>query len=131
MKLAKIFIVLTFLLAFAVCISAQSNPYPNKLRGYCFFGNGKLKNLRLAFSTNENVMKIFGQECENNCDYNSNWEISFNYFKQNDCFTSQTGNEPKQTFCPDKKYIGRLSSIELRPKKMVSFSKISFSKFGG
>ena len=130
MKVAKVLIIFTLLLAFTVCISAQSNSYPNELKGYRFFRNGKLKNLRLGFSTNDDVKKIFGQDCEDNCDYNPNWEITFSYFRTDSCFTSQTGDEPKLTFCPDRKYIGKLLSIELRPKKIVSFSKVLFANFG-
>lgn len=130
MNQAKIFIAFTFLLAFAFQVSAQGNPFPNELKGYKFYLNGKLKMLKLGFSTQEDVKRIFGENCEQSCNYNSNWEVDFTYFKTDSCFTSQTGNEPKQTFCPDKKYIGKLSSIELRPRKTISFAKISFTNFG-
>ncbi len=131
MKRAKVFIVFTFLLAFAVCVSAQTNPYPNELKGYGFFRSGKIKELRLGISTKEDVEKIFGESCDENCSYNPNWDINFNYLKADSCFTSQTGKAPKQTFCPDKKFVGKLSSVELKPKKTISFGKISFSNFGG
>lgn len=131
MKLAKIFIRFTFLLAFAVCVSAQTNPYPNELKGYGFFRGGKLRVLRLGVSTKEDVERIFGENCDENCSYNSNWNINFNYLKADSCFTSQTGKASKQTFCPDKNFVGKLSSVELKPKKIISFAKTSFTNFGG
>ncbi len=77
MKSAKIFIVLTFLLAFAACISAQENTFPNELKGFEFFGNGKLKDLKLGSSKKEDVKKIFGEYCEKYCDYDENFKIKF------------------------------------------------------
>ncbi len=50
MKLTKIFIVFTFLLAFAICVSAQSVQFPNELKGFEVFGKGKLKSLKLGSS---------------------------------------------------------------------------------
>lgn len=92
MKLTKIFIVFTFLLAFAICVSAQKNQYPNELKGYEFFGKGKLIKIKLGVSTKKDVKKIFGKDCEKYCDYDKNFKIKFEYLAAlDDCMTRQKG----------------------------------------
>ncbi len=122
MKVAKISIVFTFLLAFAVCVSAQSNPYPNELKGYRFFGKGKLKELKPGVSTKQDVIKIFGENCEDVCDYNQNWIINFTYFDN----VTKGGWGREKTYIPISKYLGKLYSISLRPKLKISFKKAVF-----
>ncbi len=123
MKSARIFIVFTFLLAFVVCVSAQANPYPNELRGYEFFGKGKLKDLKLGVSTKEDTKRIFGQDCEYVCQYDENWFVNFDFIDENT--TKEIGGKK---FIPKKEFIGTLYSITLQPKKNISFQKIKFSK---
>ena len=123
MKSAKIAVVFTFLLAFAVCVSAQSIQFPNELKGYEFFGKGKLKELKLGASTQEDTKRIFGQECEYVCQYDENWFISFDFIDENT--TKEIG---KNKFIPKKEYFGTLYSITLQPKENVYFQKIKFSK---
>ncbi|MGI8466924.1 MAG: hypothetical protein ACR2N3_00540 [Pyrinomonadaceae bacterium] len=122
MKLAKIFIVFTFLLAFAVCISAQDNQFPNELKGYEFFGKGKLKELKLGISTKEDVERVFGESCKKPCKYNRDWNIFFKYFD----FASIEKNGVK--FVPKQEFYGKLYSITLTPKNRIPFQKIQFPK---
>jgi len=95
MKLEKIFIVFTFLLAFAVFVSAQGSPYPNELKGYEFFGKGKLKNIKLGVSSKKDVKKIFGKDC----DYDENFKVKFEYLAAlDDCMTTQDIRD--RAMCP-------------------------------
>ena len=126
MNRAKIFIAFTFLLAFAFQISAQSVQFPNELEGYKFFGNGKLKDLKLNASSKDDVKKIFGANCERKCDYDENWLISFEYFDDIWIKESRNNAGEKLTYKLDSKYLGKLRSIEIRPKNRLSFANISF-----
>ncbi|HMS41797.1 MAG TPA: hypothetical protein PKE69_16315, partial [Pyrinomonadaceae bacterium] len=60
--------------------AGKLNTYPNELEGYKFFDKGKLKGLKLTVSTKEDVIKIFGSDCESGCDYDEIWKIDFSYF---------------------------------------------------
>ena len=126
MNRAKIFITFTFLLAFAAGVSAQEKPFPNELKGYEFFGNGKLGDLRLTVSAKDDVKKIFGKKCEKKCDYDSDWAIRFEYYE--DVWIKESRNEKgeKLTYLLNSKYLGKLRSIEIRPKKRLSFADVSF-----
>jgi hypothetical protein len=122
MKLAKFFIIFTFLLAFAFQVSAQANSYPYELRGYEFFDKENLKKLRLGVSTKQNVTEIFGENCEDLCNYNQNWIINFTYFDQ----IEKGGVRKEKTYVPVSRYLGKLYSISLRPKLKISFKKTVF-----
>lgn len=119
----KIFAVFTLLLVFVIVqnTQAQSNPYPNELNGYEFFGKGKLKGLILGFSKIEDVEKIFGKDCGIKCDYDENWTVNFTYL----------GNVTKFScgiaYVLDPIYLGKLYSIKLRPKTNFSHKEIIFS----
>lgn len=127
MNRAKILISFTFLLAFAVCISAQHNPFPNELKGYEFFGNGKLKDLQLTASSKDDVKQIFGTNCEKQCDYDADWSIEFEYFEDIWVMTDRNEKDEKLTYLLDSKYLGKLRSIEIRPRKQTSLADVSFS----
>ncbi len=126
MKLAKFFIAFTFLLAFAFQVSAQSIQYPNELKGYEFFENGKLKDLQLTVSSKDDVKKIFGVNCEKQCDYDADWLIHFDYYEDIWVMTSRSENNEKLTYFLGSKYLGKLRSIEIRPKMQLSFADVSF-----
>jgi hypothetical protein len=117
--------VIIFILLFVPIVFAQKNPYPNELKGFQFFGKGKLKHLKLGISAKKDVMTIFGKDCESYCDYDKNWEINFIYFRNITKVT--TINDIKTKYVPNPKYLGTLYSITLRPKLAVSFGKIGFS----
>jgi hypothetical protein len=130
MKSAKIFIIFTFLLAFAVQVSAQGNPFPNELKGYKFFANGKLKNLRLGVSTKEDVKKIFGENCEKFCDYDSKWKIRFSFVGDSILVyreQKRIDNKNRVKTITNPLYLGKLFSITLFPKSFVSMKVTRFS----
>ena len=123
---SKIFIAFTFLLASAVCVSAQNNPYPNEVKKYKLFKNEKLKRLKTGISTGADVREVFGAACENECDYDQNWTVKFEYFSLENAsplyYLSETNLKP------NPKYIGKLFSITLKPKFPFSFEKRNLSK---
>jgi hypothetical protein len=128
MKQAKLFFVLTFLLAFALSVSAQNNQYPNELKGYEFFGKGKLKKIWLGGSTKKDVKKIFGKDCEKECDYNENFRIKFEYLAPlDDCMTTEDIRD--RAMCPQSKFVGTISSITLEPKQNENLKDIPTSRF--
>ncbi len=128
MKLTIFFIAFAFLFALinAPISRAQNNPYPNELEGYDFFGNGKLKDLKLGFSTKENVKKIFGKKCDSSCDYDTDWTINFSYYENAWTKEDIDQKNKKIVYYLDSKYLGKLRKIEIRPKKQVSLGNVSF-----
>jgi hypothetical protein len=131
MDSAKIFIVFTFLLAFALSAPAQINPYPNELKGYEFFGKGKLKKIKLGVSTKKDIKKIFGKDCEKSCDYDESFEIKFEYLTAlDDCMT--TVDIRNRMMCPQNSFVGKISSITIEPKKdqiLKDLPTSTFNKF--
>ncbi len=154
MKAVKIFIAFTFLLAFALQVSAQNDSTPsdldfndllrlgpkkiknlslgfstpNELKGYQFFSNGKLNKLKIGVSTKENVEAIFGTICKEFCNYDSNWKIQFEYFDEKTLITSYyfDGNGNKT----DIKKFAPLPEYhgKIRSVKLISQKTISLSK---
>jgi hypothetical protein len=126
----KILIVFTFLLSlvFVETSQAQNNPYPNELKGYEFARNGKLKGLTPGVSTKADVKKIFGKNCENQCDYDTDWTVNFSYYENNWIKDNTNEKGEKSVYYLDFKYLGNLRKIEIRPKRQVSFGKVSFPK---
>ena len=126
MKTAKIFVFITFLLAFTVCVSAQGVQFPNELKGYEFFGKGKLKGLQLGVSGKEDILKIFGKTCdfhENEvCEYDNKWNIVITYFGFSVEFNKGLESYMKNEF------IDKIFRIELLPKEMINFENVKFSK---
>ena len=128
MNRAKIFVVFTFLLAFAVCVSAQSVQFPNELKGFEFFGNGKLKDLKLGSSKKKDVEIVFGKSCEKFCDYDENFKIKFEYLAAlDDCMTTEDIRD--RLMCPQSDFVGTISSITLEPKQCQSVKDLPTSKF--
>ncbi len=128
MKPTKLFIFVTFLLAFGLQVSAQINPYPNELKGYDFFGNGKLKRLKLGVSTKKDIKKIFGESCEKFCNYDENFKIKFEYLAAlDDCMTTEDIRD--RVMCPQKQFVDRVSSIKLEPKQQKIVSNLLTSEF--
>ncbi len=121
MKKLKLIIILIFLLV--PFILAQENPYPNELKGYEFFGMGKLKDLQLGVSTKEDIAKNLGGNCDDSCDYDEDWSIKFLYFGK----LSRTVNGKPVTYNAAPAYLGKLFSVTLRPKTTISFSEKVFS----
>ena len=120
MKSTRFFIIFTFLLAFALQVSAQNDSIsipkgidfndllkigpkkvknlelgfstPNELEGYEFFSNGKLIKLKIGISTEENVKTILGTACKEFCNYDSNWKIQFEYFDEKTSYVTESYN---------------------------------------
>jgi hypothetical protein len=127
MKLAKIFIVFIFLLAFAVCVSSQSVQFSNELKSYEFYGKGKLKPLKLLISKLGDWESIFGKNCSASCDLNKDWRISF-YSVDVKSPKIVTENKIERKFFLKPQYDNILWSIELMPKKRISFKNFRFPK---
>ena len=101
MRFTKILLLMTLIPFFSVGGFGQSGQPLVELKGFEFYNEGKLKNLKIGVSTQKDVVKIFGEQCKVTCDYNENWIIEFEYWEE-------------------------LSSIILRPKNRTSFSTILF-----
>ncbi len=128
MKAVKIFIAFTFLLAFTLQVSAQSVQFPNEMKGYEFFGKGKLKDLKLGSSKKKDIEKVFGEPCEKSCDYDENFKIKFEYLAPlDDCMT--TADIRDRFMCPQNDFVGTISSITLEPKQNQTLKDLSTSKF--
>lgn len=128
MKPAILFVTFSFLLTlvFVSASQAQTSSYPNELKGYDFFGKGKLKNLKIGVSTIEDVKNVLGETCESVCDYDENWTVSFSFFENNWIKTDTDPNGVKTVQYLDPKYLGKLRKIEFHPKKQISFKNVSF-----
>ncbi len=122
MKSAKIFIAFTFLLAFAVCASAQVNQYPNEIRGFEFFDDGKLNNLKILFSSKDEVKAIFGEKCADSCDYNEDWRINFIYVDR-DWSNKRIEGTYERIYKPKTEFVGKLARIYFKPKKTALLSE--------
>lgn len=114
------------LFIFSLCIFGQNSEYPNELADYRFYRSGKLKSLHLLVSSKDDVKHIFGEKCEKQCDYDSDWSISFEYFEDIWIKESSDTSGKKLTFFLDSRYLGKLRAIELRPKGRISFLSFSF-----
>ncbi len=122
MKSAKLFIVLTFLLAFAVCVSAQISDFPNEIEGYEFFKSARLNGLKLLVSDRNDVKAVFGEKCDNGCDYDEDWEVGFSYV--NTIWNKKiTENGTEKIYRPKPELIGKLAGITFRPKKLILLSE--------
>ena len=105
---------------------------PNELPGYEFFKKGKLKNIRLGFSTRDDMKKLFGDTCEGSCDYDEQWRIWVNYFDQTatltETTTGQNGSQIRTEFVPRPRFNGTLRFVRLTPKNSVSFLQVRFPR---
>ncbi len=122
MKTAKIFIVLTFLLAFAVCVSAQRTQTIDSLQELDYLAKGKVKDLKFTVSTNEDVEKVFGENCEKSCIYENDWDIYFKYFDEKWIDKTFVGNKVS-IYKPKPEFIGKLGSIVIQPKIQILLSE--------
>ncbi|MGI8542693.1 MAG: hypothetical protein ACR2MD_04360 [Aridibacter sp.] len=109
----------------------QDKLYPNEIKGFAFFGKGKLKDLKLGSSKSKDVELIFGESCEESCDYDENFKIKIEYLKAfDDCMTTEDIRD--RLMCPLNNYVGTISAIKLIPKRDQSlliptseFNKVS------
>lgn len=128
MKSAKVFVFFTFLFVFASCVSAQEIPFPNELKGYEFYNQGKLKGIKVKTSNKQDVKAVFGDDCEaKHCEYNEDWEVSFFYYLEG-WPKRKIVDGFEQIYIISPEYVNRLFAIQLYPKKTISFNQISFPK---
>jgi hypothetical protein len=121
-------VLVTFLLSSAIQVSAQVSIYPNELKGYEFFGNGKLKDLKLGSSKKKDVEVIFGTSCEKGCDYDEKFIVKFEYLKAlDDCMTTEDIRD--RFMCPENEFVGTISSIAIEPKQTQILKELPTSKF--
>ncbi len=106
--------------------AGKLNTYPNELEGFTFFDKGKLQGLKLSISTREDVKSRFGAECRSTCDYDQNWDISFQYF--NDFHREATTDGRRVKIIPKGVYEDKIYSISLRPKKELLFDEVVFPR---
>ncbi len=116
MKSSRIFIIFTFLLAFVVYASPQDVKFPNELKGFEFFGKGRLKDLKLGSSTRKDIEAIFGKSCEEYCDYDDDFKVKIEYLKAlDDCMTTKDIRD--RAMCPLDNFVGTISAVKLVPKR--------------
>lgn len=125
MRIAKLFTIFFILSAsiYGQIYSSTISPFPNQLKGYEFWDNGKLKGLKLGISSKADVKKSLGESCEYQCDYDEDWTLHFNYLDED-----KFREVENQILIPRKEYFGLLYSVALMPKKKVSFRRVRFSK---
>ncbi|MGQ0542916.1 MAG: hypothetical protein ACT4O9_13840 [Blastocatellia bacterium] len=114
-------------LVLVVCTHAQTSQFPNELTGYQLFGNGKLKTVGFETTKNQDIEKLFGDDCEKGCDFDERFSIKFDYLDLGDCMTTQKVRDRVQ--CPLDRYIGTIESISLIPKKEIIFHPVSTNPF--
>lgn len=122
MNQAKIFTAFTFLLVFAVCVSAQNYSYSNELKEFELFANGKWKTLIPYVSTKEDVIKIFGSDCKAKCDYDKDWKVRIDYVSQ-----SWWMKNDKQIKCKSEDLLGKVETVYFFPRKQIFMKEDLFS----
>ena len=127
LKIVKLLIAINLLLIFALGTSGQTASFPNEVEGYKFYGAGKLRNIKILFSNEADVIKIFSKKYGKYNDYDDNWTVAFDFLRQGEYISEGTGRTEKRFYLP-KKYVGKLSEIHFLPKKHISFEEIKFSK---
>jgi hypothetical protein len=127
MKIINAVVLLNISLLFTICVSGQTNSFPNELKRFELYQKGKLQRINLLVSKEKDIKKAFGKNCNAGCDYDENWTISFSYIRKSDYIseTDEGGNVRK--FYPPRKYVGTLISIRFHPKKHISIDSKEFS----
>lgn len=126
MKILELLIVFSLFLFSALSVPGQNASFPNEIKGYELYGNGRLENIKILVSNQTDVIKTFGKKYGKVNDYDDNWTVSFTFFRQGEYISEGTGRSERKFYLP-KKYIGKLSEIHFLPKKHISFEKIQFS----
>lgn len=119
----KIFLILAISLMSFSTLLGQQYSYPNEVRGFELFKNGKWKTLIPFVSTKKDVKKIFGQDCQGGCDYDENWRVKTQFIKQVS-IALEKGTIP----CVSEEFIGKYQRISFYPKKRVKKNQLHFGK---
>lgn len=106
--------------------SASNLTSPNELDGYDFFRLGKLNGLRLGMTTKSEIVKLFGSECEQFCDYDSSWSVGFDFFSENEMMIEALGKPGEKQYVTRKEAAGKMEEVLLRPKRRISFENVTF-----
>jgi len=123
MNRAKIFIASTLLLAFAVCVSAQTPQTIDNLQEFDYLAKGKVKDLKFTVSTSEDVKKIFGESCEKGCIYENDWDIYFRYFDDEWIDKTFAAGRKELIYKPKPEFIGKLGYVVIQPRKQILLSE--------
>jgi hypothetical protein len=124
MKRSRIPIVLFLLFILAFDSLAQKNSYPNELKGYEFYGRGKLMGLDLGKASKENIKAVFGEECTAKCDLDEKWSVEFDYF--GDFSLSVGSGDGLREVVPKPAFVGKLYAIALIPKTEILLNENDF-----
>ena len=125
MKLAKLIVIFVF--ALVISVSAQENSFPNELPGLEFVGKGKLKTIVFGVTKKQNVERLFGTSCEADCDYDDRFSIKFDYLDLGDCMTTRQIRD--RAVCPLDQFIDTIESIKLMPKRAIPVELLSTDVF--
>jgi hypothetical protein len=130
-KKKNVFVLFAFLFLTLPTIKAQTSElslYPNEAQGYEFYNQGRLKGLCYLVSTKDDVKQIFGNDCARGCDYNEDWKMEIRYVGEHWQRYSTVRGEQTKFFKPLPEYIGKLYSITMYPKRVISFTNVAFPK---
>lgn len=122
--------ILFFILAAFGCsiiVNAQVSKFPNELKGYEFFGKGKLKTIVFGVSNKKDVEKLFGSSCEKGCEYDDRFTIKFDYLDCDDCMTTEYIRD--RAMCPLLEFMGTIEKITLQPKSTIRFDAVPATLF--
>jgi len=110
----------------ALSIAGQNAIFPNQIKGYQFYGKGKLGNMKMLISNKADAVRSFSKKYGKLNDYDDNWTVSFVFFREGEYISEGTGRTERRFYLP-KNYIGKLGEIHFLPKKHISFETIQFS----
>jgi hypothetical protein len=125
MKAILFFILVTF--GSSIVVNAQVGEFPNELKGYEFFGKGKLKTITFGVSNKKDFENLFGSTCENNCEYDDHFVIEVDYLSCDDCMTTTSSRD--RAMCPLAEFMGTIEKITLKPKVPIRFDSVSMIPF--
>ena len=114
-------------IACSIIVNAQVRQFPNELKGYEFFGKGKLKTIVFGVSNKKDVEKLFGSSCEKGCDYDDRFTIKFDYLDCDDCKTTEYIRD--RAMCPLLGFMGTIEKITLQPKSTIRFDAVPTTLF--
>jgi hypothetical protein len=118
---------LSLALGLSVNTFAQGIQFANEIKGYEFYGQGKLKGLALKTSTRDDVKLAFGSDCDwTYCDYNDKWEVMFVYLESLWPYRDVKGDYVYE-LAPFPQFVERLWIIDFKAKKSLPLPRRTFS----
>ena len=120
---------IAFLLAclglFAANAAAQADVSNNEIEGFRFSTEERVKGLSLLVSRKEDVMAIFGKDCEHGCRFNDDWDISFAYVNYGWSYT-KTENGKEVIYKPNPSFLDKLADINFKPRREIVLPESTF-----